>query len=57
MIRFDKMKLFWYPVNSDLVPDYSHYVKKPMDFQTMQEKLDAYKYKSLQDFKVNQNHV
>ncbi len=38
----DTLGIFGYPVTDDIAPQYSHYVKKPMDFATMQSKIKHY---------------
>jgi hypothetical protein len=49
---FDKLKIFANPVNVEEVPDYYLYIKEPMDFMTMNEKILRNEYKSLADFEV-----
>lgn len=50
--RVDKYRIFAVPVSLESVPDYDQYVKNPMDFATMQSKLDNFEYLSLDDFSV-----
>ncbi|KYN96338.1 putative bromodomain protein [Plasmodium gaboni] len=50
LIAFDKKRIFLYPVNVELVPDYLNVIKEPMDFTTMKQKLQNFKYKSFQEF-------
>ncbi|SOV83820.1 bromodomain protein, putative [Plasmodium sp. gorilla clade G3] len=50
LIAFDKKRIFLYPVNVQLVPDYLNVIKEPMDFTTMKQKLQNFKYKSFQEF-------
>ncbi|SPJ13114.1 bromodomain protein, putative [Plasmodium sp. DRC-Itaito] len=50
LIAFDKKRIFLYPVNVQLVPDYLNVIKEPMDFTTMKHKLQNFKYKSFQEF-------
>jgi Bromodomain len=51
-IRIDKYRIFAVPVSLESVPDYDQYVKFPMDFSTMQSKLDNSEYLSLDEFSV-----
>ncbi|KAI0081351.1 Bromodomain-containing protein [Panus rudis PR-1116 ss-1] len=41
---------FLQPVNAEEVPDYYEVIKKPMDFGTMEHKLDTNQYATLDDF-------
>ena len=43
MTRF----FFKFQVSLDDVPDYLDHIKKPMDFRTMSEKLEAFKYSNI----------
>ena len=52
LMKLDHKKYFWYPVNTDVVTDYTSIVKKPFCFQKMQEKVAANQYKSLKEFSV-----
>ncbi|BAM40044.1 Bromodomain-containing protein 1 [Theileria orientalis strain Shintoku] len=45
LIKFDKQKIFRFPVDTKLVPDYTNYIKTPMDFETMLAKNEENKYK------------
>ncbi|UKK02161.2 Bromodomain-containing protein 1 [Theileria orientalis] len=45
LIRFDKQKIFRFPVDTKLVPDYMNYIKTPMDFETMLAKNEENKYR------------
>ena len=45
------------PVSEEDVPDYRTIVKKPMDFQTMTEKIESYAYSSLEEFKVSKSFL
>ncbi|UVC54633.1 Bromodomain-containing protein 1 [Theileria orientalis] len=45
LIRFDKQKIFRFPVDTKLVPDYMNYITTPMDFETMLAKNEENKYK------------
>ncbi len=54
--RMDKFGFFAEPVNGADVPDYYEIVKQPMDFATMQRKLDEFEYTSAEDFKVRHLH-
>ena len=52
----DTQEIFAEPVSAEDVPDYYEHIKKPMDFQTMRQKLDNFEYLSLdlleEDFSV-----
>jgi hypothetical protein len=48
--RLDKNKVFCYPVDAKLVPDYYEIVKNPMDFFRVGEKINNYDYESLDAF-------
>ncbi|SJK86542.1 Bromodomain-containing protein 1 [Babesia microti strain RI] len=50
LIKFDKQKIFRYPVSVKLAPDYYRIIKNPMDFETMLKKLDAKQYNDFNDF-------
>ncbi|EUD63976.1 hypothetical protein C922_05646, partial [Plasmodium inui San Antonio 1] len=50
LISFDKKRVFLYPVNVQLVPDYLNIIKEPMDFTTMKHKIQNYKYRGFQEF-------
>ncbi|XP_043932347.1 peregrin, partial [Protopterus annectens] len=39
------------------VPEYIEHIKKPMDFQTMKENLEAYKYRNFDDFEADFNLI
>jgi histone acetyltransferase len=41
---------FLQPVNREEVPDYYEVIKEPMDLSTMEQKLEADQYESLEDF-------
>ncbi|KAI8923392.1 hypothetical protein BC831DRAFT_471340 [Entophlyctis helioformis] len=47
---FDKQGIFAYPVDPVHVPDYLEYIKNPMDFSTMSEKLESFQYLTVEDF-------
>ncbi|KAJ3256930.1 nuA3 HAT complex component nto1 [Boothiomyces macroporosus] len=47
---YDKFNIFAEPVDTEAVKDYLNYIKSPMDFQTMTEKLESHQYKNLADF-------
>ncbi|GAA6007850.1 hypothetical protein JCM10207_004898 [Rhodosporidiobolus poonsookiae] len=46
----DRQQFFARPVNPADVPDYHDIIKHPMDWQTMQDKLDRFEYASAADF-------
>jgi len=48
-----KKKFFLEPVSEELAPDYNAVIKQPMDFTTMQNKIEKYKYNNLDDFEVD----
>ncbi|SBS89083.1 bromodomain protein, putative, partial [Plasmodium malariae] len=50
LIAFDKKRIFLYPVNVQYVPDYLNIIKEPMDFTTMKQKIQNFKYNSFQQF-------
>ncbi|CAA9989784.1 bromodomain containing protein, putative [Plasmodium knowlesi strain H] len=50
LIAFDKKRIFLYPVNVQFVPDYLNIIKEPMDFTTMKQKIQNYKYRDFQEF-------
>ncbi|CRH01559.1 bromodomain protein, putative [Plasmodium relictum] len=50
LIAFDKKRIFLYPVNVELVPDYLNIIKEPMDFTTMKHKIQNYKYNDFNEF-------
>lgn len=41
---------FWFPVSSKIAPDYHIRINKPMDLNTMKEKVRNQQYKSREDF-------
>ena len=47
----DELGFFLHPVDTDLVPDYLDVIPSPMDFTTMQYKVDNGIYSSLEEFK------
>ena len=49
----DNWGFFLEPVNVFEVPDYLTVIKKPMDFLTMENKLNRRDYKNLEDFVVS----
>ncbi|MBW0468029.1 hypothetical protein O181_007744 [Austropuccinia psidii MF-1] len=46
----DKQKYFLHPVSALEVPDYHDVIKHPMDWSTIQRKLEAYEYFQLSEF-------
>ncbi|GAW82719.1 bromodomain protein [Plasmodium gonderi] len=50
LIAFDKKRVFLYPVNVQFVPDYLNIIKEPMDFTTMKQKIQNFKYSNFQEF-------
>lgn len=51
----DTAKIFAQPVNLKEVPDYLEFITHPMDFSTMQSKLEAHKYRSVTDLEADFN--
>lgn len=51
--RRDNYKFFCEPVNPDDVPGYTDVIKTPMDFGTMQRKVDDRLYSHMDDFKTD----
>uniref|UniRef100_UPI00358FE996 bromodomain-containing protein 1 isoform X2 n=1 Tax=Myxine glutinosa TaxID=7769 RepID=UPI00358FE996 len=49
----DPNSIFTEPVSLEEVPDYMEYIKKPMDFSAMQQRLDSHGYSSLDDFEAD----
>ncbi|XP_071041821.1 transcription initiation factor TFIID subunit 1 isoform X2 [Parasteatoda tepidariorum] len=48
---------FWFPVSPKNVPDYYRIVQRPMDLQSMREKLHQRKYKSREEFLQDVNQI
>ncbi|EAN32611.1 Bromodomain protein [Theileria parva strain Muguga] len=55
LIKFDKQRIFRFPVDTNIVTDYYNYIKHPMDFETMLNKNDDQIYKD--DIRVFDNDV
>lgn len=51
LMKLDKKKLFYYPVNTRELNDYLDVIETPMDFITMKNKMKDNKYKDLNEFK------
>ncbi|XP_051967343.1 bromodomain and PHD finger-containing protein 3-like [Xyrauchen texanus] len=51
----DTDHIFTTPVNLKEVPDYLEFVSEPMDFSSMQKKLEAHKYSSVADLESDLN--
>uniref|UniRef100_A0ABD2VVW1 Bromo domain-containing protein n=1 Tax=Trichogramma kaykai TaxID=54128 RepID=A0ABD2VVW1_9HYME len=51
----DLQDIFGQPVNVEEVPDYLDIVKEPMDFSTMESKIDHNQYKTIEDFEADFN--
>lgn len=49
----DSGNIFAQPVDLKEVPDYLDYIKQPMDFSTMRQKLKCHKYFTLEDFEAD----
>lgn len=50
---FDSYQFFHYPVDTSLVVDYLNYIAKPMDFSTMNAKIERNEYHSLEELQVS----
>ncbi|KAJ1535464.1 nuA3 HAT complex component nto1, partial [Nowakowskiella sp. JEL0078] len=48
--KLDKTEMFQEPVTLAIAPDYFNIVKNPMDFQTMERKLEEFEYENAEDF-------
>ncbi|ORZ05888.1 hypothetical protein BCR41DRAFT_425300 [Lobosporangium transversale] len=48
--KLDRQKYFAYPISTEEVKDYHEIIKNPICFQTMNEKLAAHKYQSIEEF-------
>ena len=46
----DKNKVFAFPVDRSVVPDYYDIIKSPMDFSTISRKIDEHDYETFQQF-------
>lgn len=53
----DTGNIFSEPVPLSEVPDYLDHIKKPMDFYTMKQNLEAYRYLNLDDFEEDFNLI
>jgi hypothetical protein len=53
----DEDEIFHWPVDTDYVKDYLLYVKYPMDFSTMEKKINGGEYQSLVDFVMDLNLI
>ncbi|XP_070594117.1 peregrin isoform X9 [Erythrolamprus reginae] len=53
----DTGNIFSQPVPLSEVPDYLDHIKKPMDFYTMKQKLEAYRYLNLDEFEEDFNLI
>ncbi len=51
----DAQEIFAEPVSLDDVPDYLEHIKAPMDFATMSQKLDAFRYDTFASFESDFN--
>ncbi|XP_075525988.1 bromodomain-containing protein 140 isoform X3 [Dermacentor variabilis] len=51
--ELDPTDIFAQPVNLSEVPDYLNYIKKPMDFWTMEQKLKQHEYSNLEEFEAD----
>ncbi|KAF8949519.1 nuA3 HAT complex component nto1 [Haplosporangium gracile] len=48
--KLDRQKYFAYPISAEEVQDYHDVIKNPISFQTINEKLVAHKYQSVDEF-------
>ncbi|KAF9347296.1 nuA3 HAT complex component nto1 [Mortierella sp. AD094] len=48
--KLDRQKYFAYPISAEEVKDYHEVIKDPICFQTMNEKLTAHKYQTIEEF-------
>ncbi len=48
----DKLQIFAEPVNTKEVPDYLSIIKSPMDFATMNQKIENHEYQNMLSFEV-----
>nr|XP_039262766.1 peregrin-like [Styela clava] len=53
----DTANVFALPVNVRDAPEYDKIIKHPMDFSTMEKKIDGFKYKSMDDFETDVNLI
>ncbi|TPX34554.1 hypothetical protein SmJEL517_g02794 [Synchytrium microbalum] len=53
MRRFDSYQFFHIPVRAVDVPDYYDVIKVPMDFSTIEKKIDNYEYRSIASFEAS----
>nr|2D9E_A Chain A, Peregrin [Homo sapiens]2RS9_B Chain B, Peregrin [Homo sapiens] len=53
----DTGNIFSEPVPLSEVPDYLDHIKKPMDFFTMKQNLEAYRYLNFDDFEEDFNLI
>ncbi|KAG0290106.1 nuA3 HAT complex component nto1 [Linnemannia gamsii] len=51
--KLDRQKYFAYPISAEEVQDYHDVIKNPISFQTINEKLVAHKYQSVDEFSIN----
>uniref|UniRef100_A0A3Q3DY34 Bromodomain containing 1 n=1 Tax=Hippocampus comes TaxID=109280 RepID=A0A3Q3DY34_HIPCM len=50
LLTKDQARIFTQPVDVNEVPDYLDHIKRPMDFSTMRQRLDAQKYSNFDQF-------
>uniref|UniRef100_A0A3Q2SZ11 Bromodomain containing 1 n=1 Tax=Fundulus heteroclitus TaxID=8078 RepID=A0A3Q2SZ11_FUNHE len=53
----DQAKIFTQPVDVNEVPDYLDHIKRPMDFSTMRQRVDAQAYTNLDQFEADFNLI
>ncbi len=57
MKEIDKQKIFHQPVDLVQVPTYTELIKRPMDFSTIQSKINQMKYNTLEEFEADFNLI
>lgn len=53
ILKADSKRVFYLPVNTDIVRDYLTYIKEPMSFYTIETKLNAYGYSDFEALEVS----
>uniref|UniRef100_A0A3B5QPG4 Bromodomain containing 1 n=1 Tax=Xiphophorus maculatus TaxID=8083 RepID=A0A3B5QPG4_XIPMA len=53
----DQAKIFTQPVDVNEVPDYLDHIKRPMDFSTIRQRIDAQAYTNLDQFEADFNLI
>jgi hypothetical protein len=55
--EFDKLKIFYNPVNIKDVPTYYQVIKEPMDFNKIKNNIDSFKYFNFKQFENDFNLI